>query len=97
MRYEYTKLRLQKREFDKLVFMNAPPHWEKDPDTHSFLLSLCKTTLNEVVEKMIATSGCERHIATPTQVFESLDVIAADECRPWFQKNLIMSYTILTP
>ena len=47
MIYEFTELRLDKSEFDNLVFMNAPPVWEDKPEEHKFLLSICKVTLKE--------------------------------------------------
>lgn len=57
MLYEFTQLRLEKCEFNNLVFMNAPDCWKTVPEKNQFLLSICRLTLKEVVEKVIDTSS----------------------------------------
>ena len=71
MLYELTKLRLDEKEFFNLIFMNAPRKWENDENNHKFLLSICKTTLKDVIEKVIKKSGIDRQNATPTQILKA--------------------------
>ncbi len=91
MLYELTKLRLDEEEFFNLLFMNAPSKWENDEKNHKFLLCICKTTLKDVVEKVINKSGIDRQKATPTQIFESIDVSAIGEPHPWFYHHAEIS------
>ena len=89
MLYKFTELRLEKCEFDNLVFMNPPPAWESKPGKHNFLLSICKVTLQKVVEKVIEESNYEGN--DPTTVFKNIDVVAGDEDRPWFEPHVHIS------
>ena len=89
MLYEFTRLHLDKNEFDNLVFMNAPPAWKDEPEKHKFLLSICKVSLKEVVEKVIEESGFRGH--DPTNVFKNIGVIAEGEDKPWFEHHACMS------
>ena len=91
MLYELTKLRLDEKEFFNLIFMNAPSKWENDEKNHKFLLCICKTTLKDVIEKIINKSGIDRQNTTPTQIFESIDVSAIGEPQPWFQSHAKIS------
>lgn len=61
--YEYTKLELDKEDFDNLIFMGPPPIWEKHPQEHSFLLSLCFKPLKNVVELVLEETRTERTCA----------------------------------
>ena len=88
MLYEFTELRLEKDEFDNLVFMNAPPWWKheyhrnrsaRDRDLMKgqvFLLGLCCRPLKEVVQVVIEESGLKEQDLTSIAVFEKLDMKA---------------------
>ena len=89
MLYEFTKLCLEKDEFDNLVFMNPPPRWEDKSKAHKFLLSLCKLPLKEVVEKVIEESSFK--LQDPTNVFKNIDVVAENEDKPWFDRHVCIS------
>ena len=89
MLYEFTELQLSEDEFFNLVFMNAPPSWEKKPKEHQFLLSLCKTSLKDVVKKVKEESSFKGR--NPTEVFGNIGVIAEDESEPWFQHHVDIS------
>ena len=93
MSYEFTKLYLQKCEFDNLVFMGPPRSWTKPPpekDT-KFLVSLGYQPLKEVVKKVIERSGLKGQNPTPTEVFENIDVIARGDTEPWFKPHARLS------
>ena len=93
MLYEFTKLYLQKCEFENLVFMGPSRSWTEPPpekDT-KFLVSLGYQPLKEVVKKVIERSGLKGQNPTPTEVFESIDVIARGDTEPWFKTHARLS------
>ena len=93
MLYEFTKLRLEKCEFDNLVFMHEPSWWLCDRTQHEFLLKICCKPLTYVVERVIEESGS----TDPIRVFENLQHITAKdkngdlEKGPWFADHLRIS------
>ena len=89
MLYEFTKLRLEKSEFDNLVFMSDPPPWEDKPEEHKFLLSICKITLKEVVEKVIGESSFKGQ--DPTNIFKNIGAVAEGDEKPWFEHHAHIS------
>ena len=89
MPYEFTKLRLEACEFDNLVFMNPPPSWERKPEEHEFLLSICTVSLKEVVKKVIGKSNYNGD--DPTEVFKNIDVFTKSKDKPWFQRHAAIS------
>ena len=72
--------------WDKEKYPELPPG--KDTD---FLIDLCYKTLNEVVEKLIDKSGLRGQNPHPTDVLESIDVIARGETEPWFNRHVELS------
>ena len=86
MLYEFTKLHLEKSEFDNLVFMNAPPSWESKPDEHKFLLSICGVSLKRVVKKVIEESSYNGN--DPTEIFRNIDVVTESSSKPWFESHV---------
>ena len=89
MLYEFTELHLEKGEFDNLIFMNAPPTWKSKPEEHKFLLTICRLTLKEVVEKVIEESSYKGE--DPTSIFKGINVVAEGENRPWFERHANIS------
>jgi hypothetical protein len=89
MLYEFTELRLEKNEFDNLVFMNAPPSWESKPDEHKFLLSICGVSLKEVVKKVVEDSRYNG--SDPTEVFRNIDVVTESSNKSWFERHVSIS------
>ena len=88
--YEFTKLELDKDEFYELIFMGPPPIWEKNPQEHRFLLSLCFQPLKDVVELVMEETRKEKTSAV--SVFDGLlHIKAKNESDPWFEKNKIIS------
>lgn len=85
MLYEFTRLRLERCEFDNLVFMNAPGSWKAEPKKNRFLLSICRLTLKEVVEKVIEESTFKGD--NPTKVFNNID----NERSSWFEPHANIS------
>ena len=96
MLYEFTKLLLDQREFENLVFMNAPSWWKTDKENHEFLLEICTKPLWVVVEKIIEKSGLISS-TDPTEVLAELQGIKAKkkngewEENPWFRRHLQIS------
>ena len=71
-----------------------PPCWDKEkypempPGNDSkFLIDLCYKPLKHVVSEVIDKSDLKGQNRTPTQVFESIDVIARGEKDPWFGRH----------
>ena len=94
--YEFTRLKLEKDEFENLVFMGYPPWWKEDKERHKFLLDICYKPLKTVVEKVIEKSGLEGNDLLPIKIFDSIDIIAKDEKgkdekEPWFKSHARMS------
>ena len=88
--YEYTKLELDKEEFENLIFMGPPPIWEKYPQEHRFLRSLCFKPLKDVVE-LVMEETCKDETSA-VSVFEGLQHIKVrNEEVPWFKKHLSIS------
>ena len=88
--YEYTKLELNKEEFENLIFMGPPPIWEKHPQEHSFLLSLCFKPLKDVVRLVMEETHKEKTSAL--SVFEGLQHIKVrNEEVSWFKKHFSIS------
>lgn len=89
--YEYTKLELDKEEFENLIFMGPPPIWEKYPQEHKFLRSLCFKPLKDVVELVIKET--EKEKTSAVSVFEGLQHIKTkNESVPWFEKHKMISH-----
>lgn len=93
--YEYTKLQLNENEFNNLVFMNAPSHWKDDAKNHKFLICICGSPLNEVVDKLTKESGIDLNSATAAKVFEKVfhikETSKKGKRQSWFQRQLNMS------
>lgn len=93
MLYEFTELQLDKKEFDNLVFMNAPPWWKheyhrnrsgRDRDLTAeqvFLLDLCCKPLKEVVKKVKEKADLQEQEVNSTAIFEKLLGIKAKHKR----------------
>ena len=96
MLYEFTRLKLDRNEFDNLVFMGEPPWWRKDEERHRFLIDICYKPLKEIAKAVIELSGLRGEDRTPVKVFDSIDIIATDENgqvgkEPWFKRHACLS------
>lgn len=96
MLYEFTTLKLNRSEFDNLVFMGYPPWWKENKEHHRFLLDICYKPLKEVAQKVIGRSGLYGEDLTPVKVFESIDIVAMDkkghvEKEAWFKRHACIS------
>ena len=94
--YQFTRLKLDRREFENLVFMGEPPWWREDEERHRFLLDICYKPLKEVALKVIEISGLERQDQCPVKIFDSIDIIAKNkkselEKEPWFKSHARLS------
>ena len=90
--YEFTKLNLNREEFDNLIFMGNPREWEDHPHdpSHKFLLDICYNQLKDVVQKVINKS--ENIAKSAVEVFKGLRHIRIKgEDRPWFERHLILA------
>ena len=99
MLYEFTRLKLERSEFDNLVFMGEPPWWREDEERHRFLIDICYKPLKEVALKVIKRSGLEGQDRTPVKIFDSIDITAKDEKgeiekEPWFKRHAYMSRSL---
>ena len=96
MLYEFTRLKLDRDEFENLVFMGYPHWWKEDKARHTFLIDLCYKPLKKVAVKVIEKSGLDGQDIIPVKVFDSIDIIAKDENSqlekdPWFRHHACLS------
>ena len=77
--YEFTRLKLNRHEFDNLVFMGEPPWWREDEEWHRFLIDICYKPLKEVGKKVIERSGLQEPDRIPVKIFDSIDITAKNE------------------
>lgn len=89
--YEFTRLKLERDEFENLVFMGYPRPWAEDKERHGFLLDICYKPLNQVVKKVIEESGLVGNDLIPVKVFDSIDIIVNGEKDPWFRRHAHLS------
>ena len=89
--YEFTKLELDKDEFHELIFMGPPPIWEKNPQEHRFLRSLCFKPLKDVVE-LVMEETCKEKTSAESVFDGLLHIKAKNESAPWFEKHKIISH-----
>ena len=97
--YEFTRLNLERDEFENLVFMGEPPWWREDEKWHRFLLDICYSPLKEVAKKVIEQSGLEGQDRIPVKIFDSIDITAKDangevEKEPWFKHHARFSLSL---
>ena len=96
MLYEFTRLKLDRSEFDNLVFMGEPPWWREDKERHRFLIDICYKPLKEVAKKVIEQSGLEGQDRIPVKIFDSVDITARNEKgvveeKSWFKRHACLS------
>ena len=97
--YEFTRLKLERDEFENLVFMGEPPWWRADEDRHRFLIDICYKPLKEVAQKVIERSGLDVEDRTPVKVFDNIDIIAMAENgdvekEAWFKRHAYISRSL---
>ena len=100
MLYEFTRLKLDRDEFENLVFMGYPHWWKEDKARHTFLIDLCYKPLKEVAIKVIEKSGLDGPDRIPVKIFDSIDITARNEdgmieTEPWFIVKPMITDTLL--
>ena len=93
--YEFTKLELNRDEFDNLMFMGPPTH-ERDKIEDKWLLSLCnrpiKEVAQEVIEKSINSRSYPRNALSPSNIFGGINVRSNQyNHEPWFKRHVLLS------
>ena len=96
MLYEFTRLKLNRSEFNNLVFMGEPPWWKEDKERHIFLSDICYKPLKKVAQEVIDQSGLKGPDRIPVKVFDSIDIVAKNEKgeiekEPWFKRHARLS------
>ena len=103
--YEFTKLELNRDEFDNLMFMGPPTH-ERDKIEDKWLLSLCNRPIKEVAQEVIEKSTCglsytkksiyprsyTRNALTPSKIFGGINIRSNQYNNElWFKRHVLLS------